>query len=196
MLLDGQKIENTLYFNKIGGFTLADAVSLGGDLLTWWASLYSVPLSTNISLREIYITDLSSATGFTTTQPAPVPAPTGDINTESMPNAVALAVSFRTALRGRSFRGRNYVSGITIDGVIINTVTSTVLASIVAAYEGLFTIASAAGLTWVVVSRFSGVDSLGKPIPRTSGIATEIQAVLIVDATVDSQRRRAPGRGQ
>lgn len=196
MLLDNQKIENTLYFSKPDGWTLAQAVTMGNNLLTWWASLYSVPLSNQLSLREIYITDLSSATGFSTTAPAPTPAPTGDVVGESEPNSVAIAISFRTGLRGRSYRGRNYVSGLPVAQVTQNTVSSTVQADIINAYGALDFQASLVGGDWVVVSRYSGVDAAGKPIPRTTGIATLVSAVVITDSTVDSQRRRLPGRGQ
>jgi len=36
----------------------------------------------------------------------------------------------------------------------------------------------------------------GKPIPRTTGIATKITSVVIVDNIVDAQRRRLPKRGK
>lgn len=196
MSLDGQHIENTLYFTKIGGVTLAEAVALAGDLLIWWNTSYAVPLSSQLSLREVYMTDLETATGYTHTQPAPAPAPVGDVDFESEPNSVALCVSFRTNLRGRSFRGRNYVSGLPGNGVLQNTVEPATVAGIVSAYEDLLGVASAAGVEWCVVSRFSGVDGDGKPIPRANGIATAITSVLAVDPTVDNQRRRLPGRGQ
>ena len=63
------------------------------------------------------------------------------------------------------------------------------------AYEGLPSVATVAGYTWVVASRFSGVDAEGDPIPRAAGITTPITTVLIVDNLVDSQRRRLSGRG-
>jgi len=196
MLLDNQKIENTLYWFKDVGWEVADAVALAGDLLVWWNTFYAVPLSTQLSLREIYCTDLSSATGFTHTQPAPAPAPTGDVDFESEPNQVAIAISFRTNQRGRSFRGRNFVSGLPGNGVLQNTVEPGTVANIVAAYNELLAVAAANGAEWSVVSRYSGVDADGDPIPRAAGISTTITSVIAVDPTVDSQRRRSPGRGQ
>jgi hypothetical protein len=47
-----------------------------------------------------------------------------------------------------------------------------------------------------VASRFSGVDSNGKPIPRSEGIGTPITSVTVVDPIIDNQRRRLPGRGR
>jgi hypothetical protein len=196
MLLDNQKIENTLYFKKSGGWDIASATGIGNDILLWWTTLYSVFVSSAVTLREIYITDLETPTGFTVTIPAPAPAPAGARGAAALPNNVCLTVSFRTNARGRSFRGRNYISGFAEDQVVLNTVDSGTLSDIVDGYEGLFTVASDATSSWVVVSRFSGVDTDGEPIPRLSGLTTNISAVLIVDAIVDSQRRRLPTRGQ
>lgn len=196
MLLDGQKIENTLYFKKTGGWDIAEATNIGNGLLIWWTTLYSVFVSEAVTLREIYITDLETSTGFTVTVPAPAPAPHGARSTSVLPNHVALTVSFRTNSRGRSYRGRNYISGFAEDQVVANTVDSGTLTDITDAYEGLTAVASDVDATWVVVSRFAGVDGDGHPIPRVLGFGTNITAVTIVDPIVDSQRRRLPTRGQ
>jgi hypothetical protein len=144
----------------------------------------------------VYITDLETPTGFTVTIPAPAPAPAGARSAAALPNNVCLTVSFRTTARGRSFRGRNYISGLAEDQVVLNTVDSGTLTDIRDGYQDLMSIAGAATVDWVVVSRFSGVDPDGDPVPRLSGLSTEISAVLIVDAIIDSQRRRLPTRGQ
>ena len=193
--LDGQQIENTLYFSKPDGWNAETGIALGGDILTWWTTLMSVPLADAVNLVEIYVTDLSSATGFAVSQPAPVPAPSGDVALPAGPNQNALCVSFKTAFRGRSFRGRNYVSGYAREDVSSNDLSVTRTAETLAAYNGLFPIANAWGGDWVVVSRYSGKLPNGDPAPRVTGIATPITAVVAVDRTIDSQRRRTPGRG-
>lgn len=113
-----------------------------------------------------------------------------------MPGNVTMSVSFRTALRGRSFRGRNYVAGLTEDQVAGNIFISTLSASWKAAYEAIAAAIASTGWTWVVVSRFSGVDAVTKePIPRAAGVTTPVLSVIVVDDFVDSQRRRLAGRG-
>ena len=196
MLLDAQHIENTLYFNQVGGWTIADMTALANALLIWWTTQYSDQASVQLSLNEIKVTDLSSATASTVTVPAPTPHPVGSDAFQALPNNCTVCVSIRTNLRGRSFRGRNYYAGISENVVDQNTVQAAALAVILAAYNGLFTVASTLGVDWVVVSRFSGVDAAGKPIPRTTGISTLVASVAIVDPVIDSQRRRLPGRGQ
>lgn len=189
MRCEGQRVENTLYFHKVSGWNVAGATDLANELLTWWTAQYAPQLSSNLSLNEIAITDLSSATGFSHEQAAPVPNPTGGSIDDNLPLNVALAVSFRTSNRGRSFRGRNYITGIPISQVSGSLVDGPFIASLQDAYEALIGIASGLDASWSVVSRFH--DNA----PRTTGIATHITSAIIVDNVVDSQRRRLPGRG-
>lgn len=189
MRLDGQRIENTLYFHKIGGWATADVPVAYNALLVWWNTHYAVPLSNQLTLKEIAITDLSSPTGFAFEIATPVPNPAGDSGDPPLPNNVALCVSFRTSFRGRSFRGRNYVPGLTHLSVTNNTVIPTTVTAIQDAYNELLTVASSLGANWVVASRYSGGTE------RPIGIHTNITGATVVDNTIDSQRRRLPGRG-
>jgi len=185
----GQRIENTLYFRKLGGSSIAQAVGLMNDLEVWWTTLLSQFLSQDISLRELNVTDLSSASGYSVSQAAPTPNPTGQIANAGLPGNVSLCASFRTPNRGRSFRGRNYVCGLAETSVTGNTVGSTIVAGVLGSYQGIPSAIVSSAWDWVVVSRFAG------GLPRVAGIATDITSVVIVDDFVDSQRRRLTGRG-
>jgi hypothetical protein len=77
-----------------------------------------------------------------------------------------------------------------------NQIDSATAAAFVDAYSLLLDFGQDIGASWVVVSRFSGVDANGDPIPRAAGVTTPITSVLVVDNIVDSQRRRLPGRGR
>jgi hypothetical protein len=197
MTLDGQKIENTLYFLSASGPSLANMEVLGSDLEGWWTTNCAPLLPVDVLLRELVITDLTTNTGPQYTD-APEGGIPGVIGQPALPNNVSLAISFRTALRGRSFRGRNYIPALTENQVVNNTVSAAVAASWVSAYNELIAILAtgAREYTWVVVSRFSGVDADKKPIPRTIGLKEPVVTALVVDATVDSMRRRLPGRGR
>lgn len=196
MELHGQKIENTLYFKPVLPEGLGNTVALGNAILVWWASTLAPNLSEDLILRELYMTDLTTAESGTLTVPAPAPAPVGGRTSDSLPGNCALCVSFRTGMRGRSRRGRNYVPGLAELDVADSRVDATRADAIVAAYEALATAIAAEDWTHVVVSRFSGVDAQGNPIPRAAGVTTEVTAYVIVDTVVDSQRRRLPSRGQ
>jgi hypothetical protein len=189
MELYGQRIENTLGFRLLGGSGTAEATALANDLTIWWAELYSVPLSNELSLREVTITDLASESGYSVSVTAPTPAPTGDVNAPGLPGNVAACISFRTVSRGRSFRGRNYVPGIAEASVSGNTLDATVRAGILAAYNGLAAAVVSDDWEHVVISRFTD------GAPRVAGVATPVTSYVFADNFVDSQRRRLTGRG-
>jgi len=196
MTADLQEVENTLYFEKATALTEGDLNDLGDAIITWWGDNIAPLVWAGVTVREVVCTDLSSASSL---QVSRVPAAPliGGLSVPALPTSVSLTISFRTALRGRSFRGRNYIVGLTEGQTTgTNTVDSSLSDSFVTAYEQLLTLAGDLGLQWVVVSRFSGVDADEKPIPRAAGVTTPITTVLVVDNIVDSQRRRLPGRGR
>jgi hypothetical protein len=187
--LDGQRLENSLYFHKTGGWVAADVPVVYNALLLWWNANLSASQSNQLTLAEISIVSLESDTAFSFDIATPVPNPAGDVTSGSVPNNVALCVSIRTDLRGRSYRGRNYVPGLPVNQVTQNTVSAPTVAAIQTSYNDLIAVASGFGAQWVVVSRYTG------NAPRVTGVHRAVTSALIVDATVDSQRRRLPGRG-
>lgn len=186
--LFGQRIENVLYFAGGGRAGQAGMNTLALQLQAWWVAEIAPNLSVQLTLNEIYITDLQSESGETYSGIVAAGSQ-GQINDNALPGNVALCVSFRTAQRGRSFRGRNYVPGLAETSVAGNTVEAGVVNNLQAGYGALISTAAAAGFPWVVVSRYSGGD------PRPVGLATNITGARVVDPFVDSQRRRLTGRG-
>jgi len=188
MLVDSQKVENTLYFKSpYSPVPATPMANLGAALLDWWGTSYATLVAVDVALTEIYLTDLTTDFGSTLTVPAD--GEIGTISGASLPNNATFCVSFRTARRGRSYRGRNYLAALAASGVVKNTLEEAYVTNIVTAYEALITLAGENGFTWVVASRQNG------GVPRDT-IATEpITTVVAVDRTVDSQRRRLPGRG-
>lgn len=196
MLLDNQQVENTftIRFETAPNPSVLDI--LATDFRDWWISDYADLVSDELELREVVVTDLTTQTGPQFSLAAPI-GTTGTITGSVLSNNVSLCVSFRTANRGRSFRGRNYIAGVPAASVVQNNAVAGYVSNVVAAYEKLLPGGGALSSgTWVVASRFSGVDSAGKPIPRAAGVTTPITGVVVVDSTIDSQRRRLPGRGK
>lgn len=186
--LDGQQVENTLYFQRASPWTAPLGVLLGDHLLTWWEDNMSPALSDNIALDSVHVTDLTAVDGFAVDS-VPDGSIPGAIGGDALPNNCAVCISFRSASRGRSGRGRNYICGLARDSVVANTLTSGAGISFVAAYNALPAVAGASAATWVIVSRF--LDGA----PRAAGITRSITTVILLDLTIDSQRRRLPGRG-
>lgn len=186
---DGQHVENTLYFLGGGAWNTTQLGTLAFDIRTWWDASIAPEISNTVELSEVYVTDLTSATS-PTAQAAGGPSFAGGLTNPSLPNSVSLAVSFRTAGRGRSSRGRNYVVGLTESQVVGNEVVGTAVDALIDAYEVLLGLALPNTAEWVVVSRFTN------NAPRASGVTAPVTDVVVVDPVVDSMRRRLPGRGQ
>jgi len=189
MRLNLQSIEQTLYFQKGGGWDSASATTLANDILLWWTTYYRVEISDDVTLVEIVVTDLDVVDSFQVTVPAPSPAPTGSNGDGAAPNNVAICISFRTDRRGRSYRGRNYVSGIPTNLILNSVVLPDFTDAILSAYQTLPFATTSSGGTWVIASRRNG------GVARVIGVTTPVTSVVLVDSVVDSQRRRLPGRG-
>ena len=196
VLANGQKCENTLWFERNTPFDAEVLAGLAEAVADWWVAECAPTISSGVQLVEVVATDQSTATGLQVSFAFPDPT-FGDSTPNIMPNNVTMAVSFRTALRGRSFRGRNYIIGFTEDQVAGNSFVAGIDAIWVGNYQALIAVGDGAGTAWVVASRFSGVDpDTGQPIPRVAGVTTPITNVVVVDSFVDSARRRLTGRGQ
>jgi hypothetical protein len=196
MLYDAQKVENTLYVENLSAWSLDLLTGLANNIRDWWDGAYSPNVANSVALREIVCTDLTTEAGLQTTLGGGGLVGTGGVG--GLPGNVSLAVSFHTGLRGRNFRGRNYVVGIP-EGFRsgISGVTPDYGALWVASYTGLIAAALAPDQTWVVVSRFSGISGTPpRPTPRAAGVTTPVTSVVVTDLGLDSQRNRLPGRGQ
>jgi hypothetical protein len=73
--------------------------------------------------------------------------------------------------------------------VTLNTLDAADGLAYVAAYSNVDDVIADFDGTWCVVSRH--LDGL----PRDIGITRKITTVILTDLTIDSQRRRLPGRG-
>jgi len=193
--LDQQRVSNTLYVQKTtGAVNAADLTNIGQTARTWWGSELAPTLSNAVTLREIYLSDLTVQNSFVLTYTANLPSQ-GQLTGAILPNNVTFTVSLRTGNAGRSFRGRNYIPGIRGGDVLTsdpNLLSVTRSNALVAAYQQLIssTYFGTTPYRLVVVSRFTNGQ------PRASGVATPVTAILAIDRVLDSMRRRLPGRGQ
>jgi len=187
---DNQTVENSLYFFSTIAPDNSDLQELSDNLLLHWQTTMLPLMSSQVALIAVEATLLIPVPALVAVSPATLPNLGGDSN-PATPNSTTIAISFRTGLSGRSYRGRNYWLGLTEPNVVNNSVSSTLLQDVADAYAGMIganTIAS--NWTWGVYSR--RVDNTN----RETGLFTDITGVIITDDIVDSQRRRLPGRGR
>lgn len=185
---NGQLVENTFYVES----TAAWSASGIGDVLVLIRDIIEddlLPLlSSSLQLVRLVGTLLDAVDAVSVTLNVSPPL-AGGVAAESLPNNVAYTVTFLTSQRGRSFRGRNYVPGLTIDSVTANTISATVRVGLLAFYNALRDAIVGSGYQMVVVSRRTN------NAPRTTGVTTPIIDFTTYDTNLDSQRRRLPGRG-
>lgn len=188
--LHGQQVQNTLYGFRGATWDLTNMEILAGEIITWVGTALYTVLSTDISLASVSVRSLNVQSGLVF-EAVPSVTVNGDSPSAALPGNVALVASFRSGFAGRSRRGRNYVAGIPEPAVLGNTAQTTFADALRVAYEALIPPGGpfeAVDASWVVVSRFAD------GAPRAFGLVTEITTVL-VEPTVDSQRRRLTGRG-
>lgn len=110
--------------------------------------------------------------------------------TISLPGNVTVAITWRTANVGKSYRGRTYHIGLLSRQILGNQLAGGTMAGLLAAYTELTAAIHAdAFFTQGVVSRYSN------GVKRETGVFTPITQVTM-DSALDSQRRRLAGRGQ
>lgn len=187
-LLDGQVIVNTYHFRLNTDPSIIDMGNLNTALHTWYTATLKPLLSPQTVLTQINTINLTTQNGPASVLSInPFEAGTGGAN--DMPANVTWCASLRTLNRGRNFRGRWYLPGLQANSVVApSTIVTGFANSVIAALAQLMTPANVAGFAYVVVSRFLN------NLPRGTGINTLITAVT-GDLTLDSQRRRLPGRG-
>lgn len=194
----GQKVENTIWVHDDSGPLDAARV---GEIATltgaWFDSTYLTLISNEVEFLQALVTDESDPAGPTGTSGGG--GDVGGAPTPSQANNVTLAISFRTAGRGRSSRGRNYIIGVPGTLVAGNDVDASFRTDMIAAYNTLNGSLAGSGFSHVVASRFLGftiVDGKKVPTPRAEGITNTVLTYSFFDSVVDAQRRRLPGRGR
>lgn len=186
--LDSQIVENTLYFRRGTDYDVAALNALGDAVINWWDVNMQPAISTSCSLVRCDVTALHAQTGPKVSRTTGLPLAGLNVVT-AVPNNVALCVSFRTALIGRAFRGRNYVAGIPESFFNVSRMSSGDAEIYRFAYQQLMTPLLGTN-TWVVVTR-----TVNKVVQSPTALTNPVTAVVMSDFVADSQRRRLPGRG-
>lgn len=183
------ELANIVYFLKAGGWNEGSMNDLAADMVTWWSENLAPILSDALALTGVTVTDLTTSSSPSISIPV-VPVVPGQATTAEQATNVASVVTFRSANRGRSSRGRNYIPGITAGQMVSPTDVGTVFAGLlVDAYEALADVETENTCTHVVASFYTS------GAPRVSALLQEVLNYTC-DTALDSQRRRLRGRGE
>jgi len=137
--------------------------------------------SFDITLREIFLKNLADENGPEATLTI-TPGQTGGVATAGEPGNVAFCVSLRSALAGRSFRGRKYFAGIPVGEVVANVVNNGFV-------DGCLSMMA------LLIDNLSTNATPLSIVSKTTSTITPVVAASAVDRYSDSMRSRLTGRG-
>lgn len=183
-------VENTFHVSSNVPFDAAGVVALRTAFDNWHNTQYKNGLIATCVLQRIRTRALD--TNSSPMEDYHLPTPRGGaIGSGALPSNVTFAIKLATALAGRSYRGRIYIPAICNGCVSGNQVTGGAQAAWLGELNALQPLLTAANANWhlCVASRYNNGAW------RTTGVCTTATGWVAVNADLDSQRRRLPGRG-
>jgi hypothetical protein len=184
----GERLETVLHFTKATPWTEAELEDLTDTVETAWVANMQPRVNSSMCLILIVARSLE-----TDTAPAFERTVTGTCGlgaSSGLPGNVAFVVTKKTAKRGRSYTGRIYHAGLSEADVTGNTVGVASADSILQGWVQYRTAVETASSSQMTVVSYQENN-----VPRLVGVATPVTALVLRDNSVDSQRRRLPGRG-
>lgn len=188
-LWDNQQVENTLSFYRAESWTETLMEQLANIIINWRTTQIRSLQASNLLMTEVYVVDQASDSAPAITVTVDSGDAPGTTGTPSLPNNVSLAIQFRTAFRGRSGRGRNFILGLAEGQVSGNLIANSLATSYQDAYQALAGDVEALDAQHVIISKQTD------GAPRPNGLVRLVTAYAFADLSIDSQRRRLPGRG-
>lgn len=179
---DTRKFLNIIHMAKVGGGTLsaADVLNMANVVADWWQTSYRTACKATIVGEDVVATKQDPGDPLQAT--VYINAPGSYSGGGNEPGNVTSAVSWRTGLAGRKFRGRFYDFNVPPEATNLNdTMTGVYLALLTSVGQYLINHAITAGVTPIIFHR---ADSSYTAITQ-----------VIVDQLLDSMRRRLAGRG-
>jgi hypothetical protein len=182
---------NVLGAHNISGTAVTQAAcnAIGAAIKTALAtSGLNAQLSTLVSLNSVGLRNINVANQVELLDNAA--GASGTAAGDMLPPQIAFCLTLRTALAGRSFRGRMYIPGFAESASAgMGVAVAGVGTAAVAFGNAIMAAMSAQGLPLAIVSR-----PAPDRVPPSAGFVTEVTSVVSRDLVWDTQRRRAvPG---
>ncbi len=193
-LAAGDIMQNVLHFYKNDGtaWGTSDLTNLVNSFDTWLGTAEGIDAFLTHMQSSFYITELA-ARDLTVDGGAEFAKSVSHVGLdggEILATGLSFAITLRTGLVGRSFRGRLFKWGLS-DSVNTgggDSFDSTIATDIEVGYTNLISVAAgwSPAMKWVVLSRRHN------NVERGTGIATPIVSIGHSNLAMDYQRRRAP----
>lgn len=185
---ENSKMENVLHYSYSQQPDENELIAIANNAGDLWLAECAADCASTFLLSEVKVTDLSAQDAPGTVVPMSA-AHVGSSSGDALPANCAAQIILYTGKRGRAYRGRIFVMGLTDAYTTGSTIISANRDAILADWghflqlnvnETLYNLG--------VVSR-----TLNK-VPRTTGVITPV-ADMQISPYIVSQRRRLPGRG-
>ncbi len=179
-----QQWTNTLWFEKVG-FGEVDMDALVAMVVLWASTWYPKWMQNLWEVQTVQCYDMRTVTGLV--RGASLSSSPGLRVGDKAPISIAGVVSFYADGRGRSARGRNYLTGFVEADTGSERITSAgVLADLANAYSALPALATAEGWTWVIAQKWQA----GAQLPI--GVTRPVIRSEVRNDTFGHQTRRVP----
>jgi len=189
--LSTQLVENEFYFVSIAPPTETVMDELADVMLDWAVDDWHNLLPLNCAVTGCVVECLDPA--FLFTKPYTLPSPVSGAGANGAPNNVSFSVQRVILGRYKGGHPRLYVPGIRDDKITsINTLNGAHADLIVDTLNALNTLMIASTSTFQPVC----LRTTGEGATPTEPLPVAISSYRYRDLTLDSQRRRLPGRGR
>jgi len=184
---DTRQWVNVFHVHKTSGVIVAaDLQPIAQAFYSWWHTFMRAQLPAAILLDVIQVRKLDRGNPLALDYTSNLPeAGSGQSTNDSLlPADATITTSWRTGLAGRKYRGRNYLPALTIGSVTQDDrINSNLIAK----------------MTATALNYIGSINGIGGFTPCIYHCNTGLQDEVIsfvIDAIIDSQRRRLPGRGR
>ena len=181
---EGEKWANVWHFRGVGGAALPAPTTANASWIRGIIGNNIVPmLVAATSLGTIELKSLDSQESSVAVS-GNVNTYTGAIIMPPVPLNVALCITLRTAVGGRSGRGRTYLTGMSEGEVSARTFNTTYATNLLVMFNQMLDVFRLGGYELAVLSRQSN------GVLRPAGLARVVTVGVLTDHRIDTQRRR------
>lgn len=187
MSLDGEPVETGFGLVAVGTVGITALETAVVTIGNYWATFIMPQLSTVTVLRSVYAFDLTSPTSYDA-EWLDASLTEGTFGGEPLPNQNSAPFVLNTPFRGRSFRGRMSLPGLTNDSCDTNIINVGWLEDTLTMLNLLLLeITNETAYAMAVLSRVS------EGVERSEGVATAVRSVTYRRVGPGSQDTRSKG---
>ena len=202
----GDQNVNTFWVKNTAAWTATSADTMLDAFITWFHTLvsgesYQNLMSSDCSLVAVSGRDFTTQHGISIVTNTGLPL-AGTGAAPAIAAGTTKAITARTGLAGKSYRGRTYLAGVesaAVPSAELGKINASYVNAAVTAFTALISdvTTAIATCTLIVNSQFYQPGGPNTPsVPRATAVQTPIIAFGYSDLNVDFQRRRAPGHAR